>query len=124
MIGFLTFYRFEQRRSNVRTSARIQLFCKKHSFNFGCYDGFRVCPRKTTERNRALYINKNPFCLIWKSEVESFNKTIKELKLNYKVVDHIICNKHVKNFIKLNINLKKFNLTQLTWLFLIWKLYH
>ena len=64
---FLTFIRTEQRRSNVMTSARIQPFCRKYNINIGCYDGFRVSPRKITQRNTALKINNNHFCLIWKS---------------------------------------------------------
>ena len=64
---FLTFIRTEQRRSNVMTSARVQPFCRKHNINIGCYDGFRVCPRNITQRNIALKIDNNHFCLIWKS---------------------------------------------------------
>ena len=52
----------EQRRSNVMTSARVQSFGKKN-INVGCYDGFRVCPRNITERNKALNMYKNHFCL-------------------------------------------------------------
>ena len=72
------------------TSAAIQPFCKKHSTNTGCYDGFRVCPRKITKRNMALYMYKDHFCLIWKSNGISFNKAIEELKLNFKVVENLI----------------------------------
>ena len=65
---FLAFIRTEQRRSNVMTSARIQPFCWKYNINIGYYDGFRVCPRNFTERNRTLKMLKNHFCLIWKSD--------------------------------------------------------
>ena len=51
---FVTFIRAEQRRSNVMTIARIQLFCRKHSIKVGCYDGFWVCPRNITQKNIAL----------------------------------------------------------------------
>ena len=61
---FLTFIRTEQRRSIVMTSARIQPFCRKYIINLGCYDGFRVCPRKITQRNTALKKHNNHFCLI------------------------------------------------------------
>ena len=60
------------------TSAKFQPFCKKHNIIKGCYDGFRVYPRYLTERNIALYMYKNNFCLIWKSNGISFNKAIKE----------------------------------------------
>ena len=46
---FLTFIRTERRRSKLMTSASIQPFCRKHNINIGCYDGFRVCPRNTTQ---------------------------------------------------------------------------
>ena len=39
---FLTFFRTVQIRSNVMTSARVQLFSGKYNINIGYYDGFRV----------------------------------------------------------------------------------
>ena len=75
---FLTFIRTEQRRSNVMTSARVQPFCRKFSINIGCYDGFRVCPKNITQRNIAIKIHINHFCLIWKSDGVSFDKAIKK----------------------------------------------
>ena len=104
---FLTFIRTEQRRSNVMTSARIQPFCRKHNINIGCYDGFRVCPRNITQRNIALKIHNNHFCLIWKSDGVSFDKAIKELKDNSKIVDNGISDKHVKSYIKYEYKPKK-----------------
>ena len=110
---FLTFIRTEQRRSNVITSARVQLFCGKHNINIGCYDGFRVCPRNITQRNIALKIHNNHFCLIWKSYNVSFDRAIRELKDNFKVVDNVISDKHVKSYIKYEYKPKK-NQSQLT----------
>ena len=104
---FLTFIRTQQRRSNVMTSARVQPFCRKYNINIGCYDLFRVCPRNITERNTALRIHENHFCLIWKSDGISFDKAIKELKDNYKVIDNVISDKHVKSFIKYEYKRKK-----------------
>ena len=104
---FLTFIRTEQRRSNVMTAARIQPFCKKHNINIGCYDGFRVCPRNITQRNIALKIHNNHFCLIWKSYNVSFDRAIRELKDNFKVVDNVISDKHVKSYIKYEYKPKK-----------------
>ena len=43
-------------------------------------------------------MHKNHFCLIWKSNSLSLNKTKKELKNCFKVVDNVISNKHVENF--------------------------
>ena len=63
MNEFLTFILTEERRSNFMTSmSRIRLFSKKHNINKGCYDGFRVYPRKITERIIPLYRYKNHFC--------------------------------------------------------------
>ena len=104
---FLTFIRTEQRRSNVMTSARIPPFCRKYNINIGCYDGFRVFPRNITQRNTALKIHKNHFCLILKTNGISFDRAIKELKDNFKVVDNVISDKHFKSYIKYEYKPKK-----------------
>ena len=65
---------------------------------------------KNTERDLALYMYKNHFCLTWKANAISFKKAIEELKLNFQVVDCVISDKHVKSFIKYEYNLQKFNL--------------
>ena len=83
---FLTFIRTEQRRSNVMTSARVQPFRRKYNINIGCSDGFGVCPRNFTERETAIKIHENHFCLIWKSDGISFYKAIKELKTTSKLL--------------------------------------
>ena len=64
----LTFIRSEQRRSNVMTSARFGSFCGKYNINIGCFDGTRINPRNITQRDTALKIHNNHFCLIWKSD--------------------------------------------------------
>ena len=74
---YLDFNGSDQRRSNNMTKARIQPFCRANNINSGYYDGERVFPRSVTERNNALYIYNNHFCLIWKSEGVSFNQAIK-----------------------------------------------
>ena len=89
------------------TSARITLFCRKYNINIGCFDGTRINPRHLTQRDVALKIDENNFCLIWKSEGFSFDKAIKELKNNFKVVDNVISDKHVKSFIKYDYKPKK-----------------
>ena len=104
---FLTFVRTEQRRSNVMTSARVQPFYRKHNINIGFYDGFRVCPRNITQRNIALKKHNNHFCLIWKSYKVSFDREIKELKDNFKVVDNVISDKHVESYFKYEYKPKK-----------------
>ena len=110
---FLIFIRTEQRRSNVMTSARIQPFCRKHNINIVCYDGFGVCPRNITQRNIALKIHNKLFCLIWKSYGVSFDRAIKDLKDNFRIVDNVISDKHVKSYIKYEYKPKKFQ-SQLT----------
>ena len=103
----LHFIRTEQRRSIVMTSARVQPFCRKHNINRGCYDGFRICPRNITQRNIALKIHNNHFCLLWKSDGISFDRAVKELKENFKVVDNVISDKYVKIYIKYEYKPKK-----------------
>ena len=97
---FLTFFRTEQRRSNVMTSARIQSFCRKHKIKIGYFSGKEVWPRNITERKIAFKIHKNQFSLNWKWNDISFNKTIEELKINFKIVDSVIADKHVESFNK------------------------
>ena len=97
---FLEFIRNEDRRSNMMTSARIHAFRKKYKLNIRYYDNTRVYPRGITERNKALYLYKNHFCLIWKSDRVSFNKAIEEMKANSKFFDNNISDIHVKSFIK------------------------
>ena len=68
--------------------ARIQPFCRENIINFGFFNGERNFPRTVTERNKALRLYNNHFCLKWKSEGVSFNQAIKDLKKNnFKVVD-------------------------------------
>ena len=110
---FITFIRSEQKRSNVMRSARIQPFCKKYNINIGCFDGTKINPRNLTQRDTALKIHNNHFCLIWKSDGVSFDKAIKYLKDNLKVVDNVISDKHVKSFFKYEYNPKKIK-SQLT----------
>ena len=105
---FLTFIRSEQRRSNVMTSARVESFCKKHNINIGCFDGTIINPRNITQRDTALKIHNNHFCLIWKSDRINFNQVIEnELKPNLKVVDNVVSDKHVKGFIEYEYDPKK-----------------
>ena len=104
---FLTFIRSEQTRSNVMTSARIQPFCRKYNINIGRFDGTRINPRNLTQRNTSLFIYKNTFCLIWKSNGISFNQVLEnELKPNFKLVDKVISDKHFKSFNKYEYNAK------------------
>ena len=55
-------------------------------------------PRSVTERNISLYLFKNRFCLIWKSEGVSFNQAIQELKNIFKIIDNFITEKTVKSY--------------------------
>ena len=89
------------------TSARIQPFCKKYNINISCFDGTRVNPRNLTQRNTSLFIYNNHFCLIWKTDGVSFDRAIKKLKDNIKVVDNVKSEKHGKSFIKYEYNPKK-----------------
>ena len=89
------------------TSARIQPFCKKYNINIGCFDGTGINPRNLAQRDISLFIYNNHFCLFWKSNGISFSQAIEELKNNFKVVDNVISDKHVKSFLKYEYNPKK-----------------
>ena len=89
------------------TSARLQPFRKKYNINIGCFDGTRINPRNLTQRDISLFIYNNHFCLVWKSNGISFSQATEELKNNFKVVDNVISDKHVKIFIKYEYNPKK-----------------
>ena len=78
------------------TKARMQPFCRANIYNLGYFDGIRVFRRSVTDGNKALFLYKNHFCLIWKSEVVIFNQAIKELKDNLKIDDN---HSTVENFI-------------------------
>ena len=60
----------------------------------------RVFPRTVTNRDSALYLYTNHFCLIWKSEGVSFNQSINELKNNFKIVDNYITEENVTSHFK------------------------
>ena len=90
------------------TSDRIQPICRKYSINIGCFNGKEINPRNITERYISLFIDNNHFCSNWKSQRGSFKKVIEnELKPNFKVVDNVISDKHVKSFIKYEYKPKK-----------------
>ena len=90
------------------TSARIQPTCKYYNINIGYNDGFRAYPRNITERNTAIKILNNHFCLIWKSQNISFNQVIEsELNSKFKAVDNVLSDKHVKSFVKYEYKHKK-----------------
>ena len=97
---YLDFIRNEKRRCNIMTKARIQPFCNKNNINLGYYNDERVFPRSVTNRDSALYLYNNHFCLIWKSQSVSFNQAIQELKNNFKIVDNYITDENVNNFFK------------------------
>ena len=72
------------------TTAGVQPFCGAKSINLGFFDWVRVFHKSVTEKNIAIYLNNNQFCLIWKSETVSFSQAIKEMKDNLKIVDIFI----------------------------------
>ena len=97
---YLDFIRNEKRRSNIMTKARIQPFCRANNINVGFFDGDGVYPRSITNRDSALYLYDNHFCLIWKSEGVSFKQAIKEIDDNFKKVDNYITEENVNSHFK------------------------
>ena len=77
---YLEFIGNEKRRSNIMTKARIQPFCRANNINLGYYNIDRVFHRTVTNRDSALYLYNNHFCLIWRSHGVSFNQAITEFK--------------------------------------------
>ena len=84
------------------TKARIQPFCRANIINLGYFDATRVFPRSVTDRDNALFLYSNVFCSIWKSENINFNKSIKELKDNFKIVDNYITKESVQSHFEYN----------------------
>ena len=97
---YLEFIRNEKRRSNIMTKARIQPFCRANNIILGYYNDDRVFPRCVTNRDSALFLFNNHFCLIWKSQSVSFNQAIQELKANFKMVDNYITEENVTSHFK------------------------
>ena len=104
---YFDFIRNEKRRSNIMTKARIQPICRANKINLGCFDGNGVYPRSVTNRNSALFIYNNHFCLIWKPEGVSFIQAVKELKDNFKMIHNYITEENVTSHFKFEIIPKK-----------------
>ena len=82
------------------TLARIQPFCRANNINLGFFDGERVYPRHVRDRNNALFLYNNHFCLIWESAGISFHQAINEMKDNFKIVDNYITEQNVNSHFK------------------------
>ena len=89
------------------TMARIQPCLRKMVTDLGYYNGDRVFPRSVTNRDSALYLYSNHFCLIWKSQGVSFNQAVQELKDNFKIVDNYITEEIVNSHFKYEFAPKK-----------------
>ena len=95
----LDFIRNEKRRSDNMTMARIQPCLRKLGIDLGYYNKDRVFPRTVTNRDIALFLYNNHFCLKWKSQNVSFKDANKEVKGNVKIFDNYITenvNSHFK----------------------------
>ena len=82
------------------TTARNQPFCRANNINLGYFDGTRVFPGSVTQKNKALFLYNNHFCLVWKSEGVSFNQAIKELRDNFKIVQNYFTEENVHSNFK------------------------
>ena len=63
--NILTFLENKKRRPMFKTMAEIQPLCRANSVSSGYLDGTRVFPRSVTDRNNALFLHNNHFCLVW-----------------------------------------------------------
>ena len=89
------------------TAARIQPFCRANNIYLGFDNNGRVFARTVTNRDSALYLYNNHFCLIWESQHVSFNQAIIELKNNFKIVDNYITEENVNSHFKYEFMPKK-----------------
>ena len=97
---YLDFIRNEKKRSNIMTKSRIQPFCRANNIDLGYYNNDRVFPRSVTNRDSALFLFNNHFCVIWKSEKVGFKQPIRELEDNFKIVDNYITEENVNSHFK------------------------
>ena len=89
------------------TKARIQPFCRANNISIGYSDGERIFPRSVTNRNTALFLYNNHFCLIWKSQNISFDQAVIELKKDFKIVNNYITHENVKSYFEYKYQPKK-----------------
>ena len=61
---YLDFIRNEKRRRNIMTMVRIQPCFKNLGIDLGYSNGDRIYPRTVMNRDSALYLYTNHFCLI------------------------------------------------------------
>ena len=80
--------------------ARIHPCLRKLGIDLGYYNGETVFSRTITNRDSDLYLYKNHFCLIWKSQGVSFNQAVQELKDNFKMVDNFITEENENSHFK------------------------
>ena len=79
------------------TTARIQHLCNAPFSNLGFFDRKRVNRRAGAERNKALVLGDNHFCLNWRPQCISCKEAIEEVKVNFKIVDNFISHDNVNN---------------------------
>ena len=115
----LDFIRKEKRRSNIMTKARIQSFCRANNISLGYFDGIRVFSRSVTDRDNALFLYNNQFCLIWKSHGIIFNQAVKEMKEIFNIVDNYITEENDNSILNIYSYQRKVNLTSLILLYMI-----
>ena len=87
--------------------ARIQPCLRKLGIHLGFFNGKEVYPRSVTNRDTALFLYNNHFCLIWKSQNVSFYQAIRQLKENVKMVDNYITEENVTSHFKYEFTPKK-----------------
>ena len=90
------FIRKEKNRLVLMTSVRIQPICKKYNINIGYFGRTRTNPRTMKQRNISLSIYNIHFIFTWKSSSINFYQAIKELNVNFIVVDNAMSDKRSK----------------------------
>ena len=80
---------------------------KKVYVNLSYYNGKEIWPRIISERNEALFLYNNHFCLISKSQSVGFKKVLEETKSIFKMVDNVITEEIVNSHFKIDFIPKK-----------------
>ena len=88
---YFEFIQSYKRRTNVMTRCRIPEFCEWYKLAMGIYDprSKRILPRNVEQMDISVYIQKNPYCVLWKKNRKDASLNgIQEIDKNFKYVEN------------------------------------
>ena len=100
---YFEFIKSYKRRPNVMTRCRIPEFCKRYKIDIGIYDvnTKRILPWTVKQKNICVYIHKNHYCVIWKTNrKDSLLNGVNEIDKNFKYVKNKINENNLKQRIR------------------------